>query len=332
MQENTQDAVGARSRLAPGHLIARILGKYGALIALLVLVIIFTAESPSYFLTTNNILQILNQSALAAIVSCGLTLVLVSGQFDLSIGYMVSLSGIICSRLMVMGIPIPLAILICLGSGICLGLLNGFLITRLGINALVATLGTGSVLVGVNYFISAGAPQNVSSHPGFVGLAVGNWLGVPRLVYYMIVVGIILWIVLNKTDFGRNLRAVGGNTEAARLSGVRVSLVTTSALVISALGAVVTGVLLAASIGSGQPTGGDAYTLSAFAACFLGSTVMREGQFHIVGTLIGVITVGAGFNGLALIGVPSYAEFLFQGLLLIAAVAFSSIGRRFSRT
>lgn len=330
-QESTVEDVRARSRPAVGYVIARILGKYGALIALLALVIIFSIESPAYFLTTNNILQILNQSALSAIVACGLTMVLVAGQFDLSIGYMVSLSGIICAHLMVTGTPPILAILVCLGAGVLLGLLNGFLITRMNINALVATLGTGSLLVGFNYLISAGAPQNVANHPGFVGIAVGNWLGVPRLVYYMVAVGIILWIVLNKTDLGRNLRAVGGNTEAARLSGVRVSLVTTSAFIISALGAVVTGILLTASIGSGQPTAGDAYTLSSFAAAFLGSTVMREGQFHIVGTLIGVITVAAGFNGLALIGVPSYAEFLFQGLLLIAAVAFSSIGRRFSR-
>lgn len=315
-----------------GRIVAKILGTYGALIALAVLVVYFTIASPKYFLTLNNILQILNQSALSAIVACGLTLVLVAGQFDLSIGYLVSLGGIICTHLMVTGTPVWLAVLISLAAGIGTGLVNGFLITRLDVNALVATLGTGSALIGVNYFISGGGPQNVSTDfPGFLDVAIGKWLGVPKLVYYMAVLVAILWVVLNKTDFGRDIRAVGGNAEAAKLAGVRVPRVTTMAFVVSGLCSVVTGILLAASIGSGQATGGDNYTLSSFAAAFLGSTVMREGQFHIIGSLVGVITVTAGFNGLALVGVQSYAQFLFQGLLLIAAVAFSSVGRKLSR-
>lgn len=332
MSASPADFIGARAGWRPGQLTARVLSRYGALIALLILVIVFTIKAPSFFLTTNNVLQIFNQAALSGIVSCGLTMVLVSGQFDLSIGYMASLSGIMCSWLIINGIPAPVAILIALAIGALTGLFNGFLVTRLNINALVATLGTGSVLVGVNYFISTGAPQNVSDHPAFLGLAIGKWLGVPRLVYYMLAIGAILWVVLNKTDLGRNMRAIGGNVEAAKLSGVRVSLVVTVAFLLSSAAAVITGILLTASIGSGQPTSGDALTLSSFAAAFLGSTVMREGQFHIVGTLIGVVTVSTGFNGLALIGVPSYAEFLFQGLLLIAAVAFSSIGRHYNRS
>jgi ribose transport system permease protein len=259
-------------------------------------------------------------------------MVLVAGQFDLSIGYLVSMSGILCTNLIIRGFPVALAILVTVVAGVVVGFVNGFLVTKLHINALVATLGTGSVLVGLNYSVSGGAPQDVSTKvPGFLQLAIGDLLGIPRLVYYMVAVAAILWVVLNKTDFGRDIRAVGGNAEAAKLAGVRVARVVSFAFVISAIGAAISGILLAATIGSGQATGGDAYTLSAFAAAFLGSTVMREGQFHIVGTLVGVITVAAGFNGLALIGVPSYAQFLFQGLLLIAAVAFSSIGRRLSR-
>jgi ribose transport system permease protein len=320
------------TRRSVGKIIAGILGRYGALIALALLVIYFTTQSP-YFLTLGNALQILNQSALSAIVAGGLTLVLASGQFDLSIGYMVSLSGIIATTLMLKGVPIPLAILIAIVAGAAVGVINGFLVTKLEVNALVATLGTGSALIGVNYFISSGTPQAVGAKfPDFLQLAIGTWLGVPKLVYYMVVALIILWFVLNKTDFGRNLRAVGGNVEAAKLAGVRVAGVTTLAFVIAGAFAAITGVLLSASIGSGQPTGGDGYTLSSFAAAFLGSTVLREGRFHIVGTLVGVITVAVGFNGLALVGVPSFLQFLFQGILLIVAVAFSSVGRRFSRS
>jgi len=314
-----------------GRRTAAILGRYGALIALGALVIVFAIASP-YFLTLPNLLQVLNQSALSAIVAGGLTLVLASGQFDLSIGYMVSLSGIIVTILMLQGVPIPVAILIALLAGVVFGIVNGFLVTVLRVNALVGTLGTGSALIGVNYFISGGTPQPVSTQfPEFLQIAIGSWLGIPKPVFYMAGAMLILWIVLNKTDFGRNLRATGGNSEAARLAGVRTGRVTTTAFVVAALFAAITGVLLASSIGSGQPTGGDNYTMSSFAAAFLGSTVLREGQFHILGTLVGVVTVAVGFNGLALVGVPSFVQFLFQGILLIAAVAFSSIGRRLSR-
>ncbi|MCS0498890.1 ABC transporter permease [Protaetiibacter mangrovi] len=314
-----------------GRRTAAILGRYGALIALGVLLVIFSFASP-YFLTIPNLLQVLNQSALGAIVAGGLTLVLASGQFDLSIGYMASLAGIIVTILMLQGVPIPVAIVIALLAGVIVGVVNGFLVTVLQVNALVATLGTGSALIGVNYFISGGTPQPVSTQfPEFLQIAIGSWLGIPKPVFYMAGALLILWIVLNKTDFGRNLRATGGNVEAAKLAGVRTGGVTTAAFVIAALFASITGVLLASSIGSGQPTGGDNYTLSSFAAAFLGSTVLREGQFHIVGTLVGVVTVAVGFNGLALVGVPSFVQFLFQGILLIAAVAFSSIGRRLSR-
>ncbi len=316
-----------------GRLVAHFVAKYGALIALGLLLIAFTIASPEYFFTWNNIVQVLNQSAMGAIVACGLTLVLAAGQFDLSIGYQASLAGVVATSLMLAGFEIWLAILIAILGGVGGGLINGFLVTKVGVNALVATLGTGSALIGLNYFISGGTPQAVADvQPGFIQIAVGNWFGIPRPVYYMVIAGLILWFVLNKTDIGRGIRAVGGNEEAARLAGVRVRLVTTTSFVIAGMFAAITGVLVASSVGSGQPTGGDGFTLSSFAAAFLGSTVLREGQFHIVGILVGVVTVAVGFNGLALVGVPSYVQFLFQGLLLIAAVSFSAVGRRFSRS
>lgn len=318
-------------RRRAGRIAAALIGRYGALIALAALIIIFAISSP-YFLSLNNFLQILNQSALGAIVAGGLTLVLASGQFDLSIGNLASLSGIMCASLMVSGVPFPLAIVIAVAMGAFVGLFNGFLVTVVGVNPLVATLGTGSVLVGINYFISQGTPVTVSTKvPAFLEISIGDWFGIPRPIYYMLVAMAVMWVILNKTDAGRNIRAVGGNVEAARLAGINVGRVIIFSFVVAGAAAAVTGVLLASAIGSAQPTGGDSYTLSSFAAAFLGSTVLREGQFHILGTLVGVVTVAVGFNGLALLGVPSFVQFLFQGVLLIAAVAFSSVGRRLSR-
>jgi ribose transport system permease protein len=306
-------------------------GRFGALIALGLLLLYFSLASPDFF-NIPNLLQILNQAALGAIAAGGLTIVLASGNFDLSIGYMASLAGVVTTTLMLQGVPIPLAFGAAILVGAVVGLVNGFLVTKLDVNALVATLGTGSVLVGLNYLVTSGVAASVAGdYPQFLNIAIGNWFGIPRPVYYMAVVMLVLWITLNKTDFGRNVRAVGGNVEAAMLSGIPVAAVSTAAFVVSGCCAAITGVLLAATIGSGQPTGGDNYTLTSFAAAFVGSTVLREGEFHIVGTLVGGITVAAGFNGLALIGVPSFVQFLFQGLLLIAAVALSSGGRRLSR-
>jgi ribose transport system permease protein len=318
--------------LGRGQTVTVFIGKFGALIVLGLLLVIFTIVSPQYFLTWNNIVQILNQSALAAIVACGLTMVLASNQFDLSVGNTASLAGVTVALLMINGVPIVIAIMVALLVGVVIGLINAFLVTRLGVNALVATLGVGSVAVGANYFITGGAAQPFADvAPGYSLISIGQWLGVPHNVYYMVAVVAALWVLLNRTDLGRNIRAIGGNAEAARLAGVAVKNTTTAAFVICSVSAAITGVLLASVVGSGQPTGGDGYTLSAFAAAFLGTAVIREGQFHILGTLVGVVTVSVGFNGLALAGVPSYAQFLFQGLVLIAAVSFSTVARKLSK-
>ena len=307
-------------------------GKYGALIVLALLIAIFTAMSPEYFLTPNNMLQILNQSALVAIAASGLTLVLASNQFDLSIGTGASLAGITLAWLLMHGQSIPVAVAAGLGMGVAVGVLNSILVTRIGVNALVATLGVGSVAVGVNYFISKGAAQPFGVRvPEFVAVSVGTWFGVPKNVYYMVLVVGAMWFLLERTDLGRNIKAVGGNAEAARLSGVNVKGVTSIAFIIGAVLSAITGILLVAVVGSGQPTGGDGYTMQAFAAAFLGTAVLREGQFHILGTLVGVITVAVGFNGLALAGVESFWQFLFQGVILLAAVSFSSVARQMTR-
>jgi ribose transport system permease protein len=308
------------------------MGKYGALIVLALLVIVFTSQEPSYFLTYGNFLQILNQSALTAIIAGGLTMVLAANQFDLSVGNVASLSGIAVAAMLIAGYSIPLAIAVAILIGFCVGLVNAFLITRLGVNSLVATLGVGSVAIGVNYLISGGAAQPFGAYvPEFTQISVGTWFGIPKLVYYMVIIIAILWVVLNRTVLGRNIQAVGGNAEASRLVGVPVGKVTTAALAIGSICAAITGILLASMIGSGQATGGDGFTLQAFAAAFLGTAVIREGQFHILGTVVGVVTVATGFNGLAIIGVPAFAQFLFQGLVLIAAVSFSTVARKLTR-
>jgi ribose transport system permease protein len=308
----------------------RFVGRYGALLLLLALIIGVSALEPSTFPTKSNLINVLNQSALAALIAMGLTFPLVAGEFDLSIGYNASLGGVIACALMGnSGVSIPLAFAIALAAGAVIGLANGLIITRIGVNALVATLGVGTIVIGINYIVAGGVPLSAGDHTkSFIQITLGEFLGIPYPVYIMALAAIVLWVVLNRTVTGQSMQAVGGNPVAARLSGVRVDRVRVIAFVICGVCAAATGVLLASRTGSASVAGGETYLLSAFAAAFFGSAVMRDGEFHIVGTLIGVITVAIGFNAIALIGLETSWQYLFQGLILILGVGIGTMARR----
>jgi len=306
----------------------RFLGRYGALLVLLVLVVGVSIAEPGTFPTKSNLVNVLNQSALTAVIAMGLTFPLVAGEFDLSVGYTASLSGVIAAELLVHGYPLPVAFVAAMVTGAFVGLVNGLIITRLGVNALVATLGVGTIVVGMNYLIASGLPVTVPDPEPFLNLTLRKSLGLPYPIFVMVAVGVLLWVLLNRTVSGQSLQAVGGNSVAARLSGIRVDRIRVLAFVVAGIAAAVTGVLLASRTGSAAVDGADGYLLSAFAACFFGSAVRRDGQFHIVGTLVGVVTVSVGFNAIALIGLGTYYQYLFQGLLLILGVGVSTVARR----
>lgn len=317
----------------PGVTLAlTIAGKYGTIIGLVAMIVILSIAAPGTFLSTSNFVNVLTQNSLIAIVACGLTLPLVVGEFDLSVGYQASFAGVLCVGLMTnQGLPIPLAIALGVGAGIVAGLVNGLLVTQLGVNALIATLGTGTVIVGLNYAYTNGVPITLADGSAFLDLALGKVAGIPNPIIFMVVAVGVLWLLLNRTVLGQQMQAVGGNHEAARLSGVRVERVRIWAFVIAGVTATIAGVLLSSRVGSGQLTAGDGYLLNSFAAVFLGSAALRDGEFHILGTLIGVMTVGFGFNGLAILGAPTFFQYIFSGGLLIVAVALSTVARRYAR-
>ncbi len=329
------DTVGTVSPAGqrPGVTLAlTIAGKYGTIIGLVAMIVILSIAAPGTFLSTSNFVNVLTQNSLIAIVACGLTLPLVVGEFDLSVGYQASFAGVLCVGLMTnQGLPIPLAIALGVGAGVAAGLINGLLVTQLGVNALIATLGTGTVIVGLNYAYTNGVPITLRDGSAFLDLALGKVAGIPNPIVFMVVAVGVLWLLLNRTVLGQQMQAVGGNPEAARLSGVRVERVRIWAFVIAGVTAAIAGVLLSSRVGSGQLTAGDAYLLNSFAAVFLGSAALRDGEFHIVGTLIGVMTVGFGFNGLAILGAPTFFQYIFSGGLLIVAVALSTVARRYAR-
>ena len=309
-----------------------IVSKYGTLFAMAIMVLIFGLAIPNYaFLQTSNLLAIVNQSALTAIIAVGLTLVLVVGEMDLSIGYAASLAGIIVAGLMAkQGLPMPVAILATLLMGGVIGTVNGLIVTKARVNAVVATLGVGTVLVGLSYGYTSGSP--ITEVPkGFANLTLGSFIGIQNPIWYMLAVLVVLWVILNRTPLGQRMQAVGSNKGAARLAGIRTDRVTIAAFVIGGVCAALTGILLASLLGSGTVSAADGYLLDSFAAVFLGAATLRDGEFHVIGTFIGVLVVNIGFNGLSLFGTPTFWQFVFKGGILVLAVALSTIARRYSK-
>jgi ribose transport system permease protein len=319
-------------RRSPRRTVLVIISKYGTLLAMAALIVYFSVASNGAFLQPNNLLNIVNQSTLTAIIASGLTIVLIVGEFDLSIGYTASLAGVLVTGLMAnQGVPIVLAILITLAAGAGVGAANGLLVTKAGVNAVVATLGVGTIVVGLTFGYSAGTPV-VTVPVDFTNLTLSRFIGIPNPIWFMVVILTILWIVVNRTPLGQRIQAAGANRVAARLAGIRVDRVKITSFVLAGLLAAITGVLLASSLGSGVVSSADGYLLDAFAAVFLGSATLRDGDFHILGTLVGVLIVNVGFNGLGLLGTPTFFQFVFKGGILVFAVALSTIARKYARS
>jgi ribose transport system permease protein len=331
LNENKPAAVAAPPRNLRS-LAMRILATYGTIIVLVLMIAVFSAIRPDTFATVGNFRNILNDMAIGVIVAAGLTVPLVCGDFDLSIGYVASFCGLLVIGLLsISQLPIWLAILAVIAAGIAIGVINGIIVSKIGVNAFIATLGTGTIVVGLNYAYSGGIPLQLTHSPEFTKIALGRIFGIPNLIIIMVAVLALLWVVLNRTVQGQHIKAIGVNAESARRAGIAVDRSRIVAFAIASTCAAIGGILMASNLGSGQVTAGDGFMLTSFAAAFLGSAALREGQFHIIGTVIGVLTVAVGNNGLAMIGAPIFTQFLFAGGLLVIAVALGGIGRRYAR-
>lgn len=322
---------GTTGEKNPKRIVLIILSRYGTLIGLFGMIVAFTIKAPTTFLTWPNFLNILSQSSLTAIIAAGLTMTLVVGEFDLSIGYAASFIGLIVVGLIAReGLPVLIGIPLVLIGGAVIGSVNGVLVTKVRINAVIATLGVGTILTGLGFAysqfpIAAGVPQE------FTQIALGKAiLGIPNSIVIMVVVLTNLWVMLNKTDLGQKMQAVGGNIEAARLSGIRVDRIKIFAFATAGVCAALTGTLLSSLLGSGTLASADGYLLDAFAAVFLGSATLRKGEFHIVGTLVGVLVIAVGFNGLSIFGAPTFVQPIFKGGILVLAVGLSTLAWRYS--
>ena len=307
----------------------KVLHRYGTLLALVAIVLGFVLAAPDSFARVSNLVNITQQMSLLAIVAIGATLVMVLGQFDLSVSAMVSWAGIATVTLLQSGLALGLTVPLVLLSCLLIGAVSGGLVAVFRVPSFIATLAVGTMLGGVTFWVSGGATLFGNLPDGFRALGRGDTLGVPTLTWWMIGTAAVVWLVLDRIEFGRRLYAIGGNREAAILAGVPVRRDMIGAFALCAAFAGIAGILLAARLGSAHPTGGGSYLLQAYAAVFLGMTAFRDGDANVPGTLVGTAIIAVVANGLTILGVPAYMQDVLTGAIIIAAVLVrQTAGRR----
>ena len=292
--------------------------QLGTVAGLLTLCVILWAATP-HFLTVSNLLNVLEQTALNAVVAVGMTFVIISGGIDLSVGSVLALAGICLALALEAGVPAPVAIGIALVVGTGCGLINGLLITRGRLPPFIATLGMMSVARGVALMLAEGRPISGFGE-GFRAIATERILTIPGPVLITIVIYAVAHFVLTRTVFGRTTYAIGGNEEAARLSGVRVLFHKTAVYGVAGLTSAAAAVVLTARLNSAQPTAGTMYELDAIAATVIGGSSLLGGEGTVTGTLIGALIMGVLRNGLNLLNVSSFLQQVVIGVVIIGAV------------
>lgn len=303
--------------------------EFGTLAGLLALCLALWIATP-HFLTTANLLNVVEQSTLIGIIAVGMTFVILTAGIDLSVGSIVALSGVAMGTAFRAGLPILAAVLTGLAVGLACGLANGALITLGRLPPFIATLGMMSIARGGALMLSDGRP--ISGYPdAFRALATGDLVGIPAPVVVMLAIYGIAHFVLSRTTLGRYTYAIGGNEEAAELSGIRVRAYKSAVYGIAGLLSAVTSILLVARLDSAQPIAGIMYELDAIAAVVIGGTSLLGGSGSVIGTLIGALIMGVLRNGLNLLGVSSYLQQVAIGGVIIVAVLMDMALRRRAR-
>ena len=297
----------------------------GTLLGLVILCAVFACLT-DVFMTERNLVNILQQSSINACVAIGMTLVIISGGIDLSVGPVAALSAVVSATLLVAGYPVALAIAAGLAIGVACGFLNGALIFYCGLQPFIVTLGTLSIFRALALIYTGGNPV-LGVPPGFRSFFSATLWIFPVPVVIVAVIGVIAYVVLSKTPLGEYILAVGGNEEAARISGVPVARTKISAYVISGLLTSLAAVILVARLGAAEPTLGNLWELEAIAACAIGGASLMGGKGSIVGTILGAIVLGAMRNGLTLLNVQAFYQLLATGLIIILAMLVDRLTR-----
>lgn len=290
----------------------------GTFFGLVAIAVVFALLSPN-FLTEQNLVNILQQSSINACVALGMTLVIIAGGIDLSVGPTAAIAAVAGATLMALGAPIALAIPVALVFGAAAGAINGALVSYGGLQPFIVTLGTLSIYRASALIFTGGNPI-FGIPPGFRALFNSSVFGIPNPVLIVAVLALLVWIVLNKTPLGEYFLAVGGNEEAAHIAGVPVALTKIASYMISGTLAAVAGLILVGRLGAADPTLGNLWELDAIAAAAIGGASLMGGKGSIVGTLLGAIILGTLRNGLTLLNVQAFYQLLATGLIILVAM------------
>lgn len=305
----------------------------GILIALAVLIIILAVNpaTSGSFLTQKNLFNVLRQISTNLYIACGMTLVIILGGIDLSVGSIIALSGCVSAAMVVRyGLPIFAGMFIGVLVGAIIGGLNGLVISRTTIPAFIVTLATMNIAKGLAYVYTGGSPVRVISKEWqFIGAGYVGPIPVPVIILLIIV--FITWFLMNRTKFGRHMFAVGDNPQAALYSGINIKNVKFNAHLFSGIMAGIAGIVLASRMYSGQPTAGDGAEMDAIAATVVGGTSMSGGYGRVGGTVIGALIIGVLNNGLNLLNVNSFWQYVVKGLVILLAVFVDYIRNKNSK-
>lgn len=298
----------------------------GLSLLLLGMVIFFSWASP-FFLSVNNFLNIGTNIAYIGIMAIAMTMVIVSGGFDLSVGAVVALTAVTVAKIHDMDVNIWIAVAVGFAVGPIVGLSNGLLVTKVGINPLITTLGSMSIVRGLAFVLTGGLTGTILDS-GFAVIGRGEVAGVPVPLIILLIWFAVASIVMSYTRFGRDLYSIGGNAEASRLAGIPVDRRKIAVYVISGSAASVAGIVLASQLGAGAPQSAAGVELTVITAVILGGTSLAGGKGTVWGTMLGVFIMGVLNNGLALLRVSSFYQEVFRGAVLLLAVAMDQLGQR----
>lgn len=317
------------SQRIPAWLSGDTLTTLTLVISFIMLCLIFASQSEN-FLTLNNLENVSKQLAVVGIVSIGMTIVLISGGVDLSVGSVAALSGVVTSLIWIeTSIPLPIATVLGLLSGTLVGFLNGFMVTFMKINPLITTLGTFSIVRGLAFVLSEGQTNQLNDEM-FQFLGRGEVLGISFSLLLMIFLYVLFIIIMRHTQFGRNLYAIGGSPDAARLAGITVTRHLLIAYTLCGTLAAFSGLVIASQLASSAPRAAVGLEFTVITAVILGGTSLAGGKGTLIGTLVGVVILRTLSNGMTITNVESWWQDVASGTALILAVGFDQIRIRLS--
>ncbi|MCU1408149.1 MAG: rbsC [Microbacteriaceae bacterium] len=320
VSQNDRATTETKEKKRGNALVARLIGGQGLLMVVFAFGILLSLLTP-VFLTPINLINLLYQSTILGVFAIGMTFVILTAGIDVSVGATSAVTSVLSMGVIVrMGLPDVVGVVAGLLVGLLIGTINGFMVTKLGISPLIATLATLSAGVGLAFAYSDGG--NITPVPAMLTSAVNSkLLGVPLLIPAVLALAFLAHWVLTRTVFGRSIYAVGGNPEAALLAGIRVDRVKLTAYAICGLTAAASGLILTGRLASGSPRAGDGIELTVIAAVVIGGTSLFGGQGNIKGTMLGVLLISMVSNAVNLLGIPSSYDKIVQGAVIFAAAA-----------